>query len=329
MSHFGKLLGLGLLGLLPLRSPAQPTSPPLPATAQGDNIPYPKGYIVKPLGEGLYYVGDGIYNAMFLVYDRGVVAVDAPPSLGANYLAAIREVTALPVTHVVYSHSHTDHIGSASLFPKSAQYIAQDETGAILRRRRDPRRPVPTVTFAKSYTLKVGSQTLQLDYRGPNHEAGNIFIYAPRQKALMIVDIVYPGWVAFKNLGISHDVQSYIEAHDDILTYDFTTLVPGHVNRTGTRQDVLVAKQFLRDLHANAVASFQAISFAESAQQTGTEDKWKLYDTYFRKVVDETAHRTRAQWAGKLGSLDTYLTDNAWIMCETVNVELPPGYTFK
>src|SRR5262249_6640391 len=143
-----------------------------------------KGYEVTEIRDRLFYLSDGAYNTMFLVSSEGVIVVDPLPTLGVKYLQAIVEVTDKPVTHIVYSHEHTDHIGAASLFPKNAVIIAHRETAELLRRRNDPRRPVPTVTFDKNYTLKVGDQTLELYYRGVNHEAGNIFIYAPRQKAL-------------------------------------------------------------------------------------------------------------------------------------------------
>jgi glyoxylase-like metal-dependent hydrolase (beta-lactamase superfamily II) len=129
-------------------------------------IPPEKGYFVHEIRGGLYWVTDGLYNTMFLVSSNGVIAVDPLPSLGPRYLKAIAEVTVKPVTHVIYSHEHTDHIGAASLFPKGAVYIAQQETAAILARRRDPRRPVPTVTFDTRYTLTVGDQTLVLEYQG-------------------------------------------------------------------------------------------------------------------------------------------------------------------
>jgi glyoxylase-like metal-dependent hydrolase (beta-lactamase superfamily II) len=47
-----------------------------------------------------------------------------PPTMGKNYLKAITEVTDKPVTHVIYSHYHLDHIGAAGMFPKNATFIA-------------------------------------------------------------------------------------------------------------------------------------------------------------------------------------------------------------
>ena len=94
----------------------------------------PKGYFVEEIRDGLYWVTEGAYNTIFLVTDEGVVAVDAPPSIGKNYLKAISEVTDKPITHLIYSHDHIDHNGTAGMFPKNAVIIAQEETTAELQR---------------------------------------------------------------------------------------------------------------------------------------------------------------------------------------------------
>jgi hypothetical protein len=75
----------------------------IPEAAKGPPIPA-KGYLVQEIRDHLYWVTDGSYNTMFLVTDKGVVAVDAPPSIGKNYLKTIAEVTDKPVRYVIYSH---------------------------------------------------------------------------------------------------------------------------------------------------------------------------------------------------------------------------------
>jgi hypothetical protein len=64
---------------------------------------------------------------------------------------------------------------------------------------------------------------LILDYKGVNHERGNIFIYAPTQRVLMLVDAVFPGWVPFRDLAIAEDVPGFIKAHEQALSYPFDT----------------------------------------------------------------------------------------------------------
>ena len=90
---------------------------------KGPAIP-PKGYLVQEIRDHLYWVTDGSYNTIFLVTEKGVVAVDALPSIGKNYLKAIAEVTNKPIAYVIYSHAHLDHIGAPGIFPKNATYIS-------------------------------------------------------------------------------------------------------------------------------------------------------------------------------------------------------------
>ena len=66
---------------------------------------------MRRIGKELYWITDGAYGTMFLVGQEGVIACDAPPTLGD--LEGIRGVTDKPVTHLVYSHEHWDHIGGS------------------------------------------------------------------------------------------------------------------------------------------------------------------------------------------------------------------------
>src|SRR5688572_29536877 len=83
---------------------------PVPASAKGPPIDPAIGYRLEELGKGLYMITDNAYQSMFMVYDTGVVVVDAPPSYAAHLPKGIAEVTDKPITHLIYSHSHADHI---------------------------------------------------------------------------------------------------------------------------------------------------------------------------------------------------------------------------
>jgi glyoxylase-like metal-dependent hydrolase (beta-lactamase superfamily II) len=291
----------------------------------------PKGYLVQEIRDRLYWVSDGTYNAMFLVTSDGVMAIDAPPTLGPNYLKAIAEVTSQPISYLIYSHEHADHIGAAYLFPKGVRIVAQKETAEILALRKDPRRPVPTITFTATYTLKLGGQTLVLDYPGINHERGNIFIYAPKQKTLMLVDVVYPGYMPYKNLGIAEDIPGYMEVQKRALAYDFLTLVGGHVTRLGDRSDVELSVEFASDLYKTAVSVLNSLSLPDFAKTNAAraKDKWDLHNEYERAVVDLCYSELLPRWQDRLADSPTYLRDNCWAMMESAIVTLPPNNSLK
>src|SRR3712207_8781371 len=64
---------------------------------------------------------------------------------------------------------------------------------------------------------------------------GNIFIHVPRQRVLMLVDVIFPGWVPFSHLALSMNVPGFIKAHEQALSYEFedrksTRLNSSHAN---------------------------------------------------------------------------------------------------
>ena len=284
-----------------------------------------KGYRVQEIRGGLYWVTDGAYNTMFLVTDEGVIAVDALPTLGDRQIAAIREVTNKPIRYLIYSHEHTDHIGAASLFPASTKIIAQEETARILQRRKDPRRPAPVITFRENFTLRLGGQALDLVYPGPNHETGNIIIWAPGQKTLMLVDVIYPGYMPYKNLGIVEDVPGYIDVHKAVLAYDFDTFVGGHVGRLGTRTDVESSLEFVNQLYSISAGALGRTPFPAFLEAHPGPDKWDLHNEYEKALAQECAAELGPSWEKRFSDTRTYLKDNCWAMIEAITVQTPPA----
>jgi len=50
--------------------------------------------------------------------------------------------------------------------------VPEASADSLLARDNDPRRPLPTVTFADTYTLKVISEMQELSYHGNGDEPG-------------------------------------------------------------------------------------------------------------------------------------------------------------
>jgi glyoxylase-like metal-dependent hydrolase (beta-lactamase superfamily II) len=301
----------------------------IPVAAKGPAIPS-KGYLVEEIRDGLYWVTEGAYNTIFLVTDEGVVAVDAPPTIGTNYLKAISEVTDKPITHVIYSHAHIDHIGAAGMFPKNAVIIAQEETAAELQRAKTISTnasmvlPIPTETFSNNYTLQIGNQTLQLDYYGNNHSPGNIFIYAPKQKVLMLVDVVFPGWAPFPYLATAKDVAGFIKSHDIALNnYDFNTFVGGHLTRLGTINDVIVQREFVSDLERAAAQANQQVSFGKIAKQLGGGQQPFIFSLAKRAdaVSENCANNMLPKWENRLGGAQQFMSAHCYTMAQAGRID--------
>jgi glyoxylase-like metal-dependent hydrolase (beta-lactamase superfamily II) len=302
---------------------------PLPPTAFGPPIPA-EGYLVEEIAGGLYWVTEGSYIALFMETRQGVVVIDAPPTLATALPAAIRAVTRAPVSHVIYSHTHGDHVGVAgTLFP-DATFIGHEDTAATLARRDDPtRRPVPDRTFRDFLRLNFGGQRLELHYPGPNHEAGNIFVWAPAQRTLMWVDVVFPGWVPFKSLALAQDVPGVVAGHDRALAFPFDTFVGGHLTRLGTREDVEVGRDYVADVRSATATALTEVSFFDVVGDIGFLDpddpsflnQWELFDTYLDAVAAFAEEIVLDTWLGVLGGADIFTFSHCSAMANSLRLD--------
>jgi glyoxylase-like metal-dependent hydrolase (beta-lactamase superfamily II) len=291
---------------------------PVPESSVGPTIPE-RGYFVGEAGDRFYFISDGTYQCAFVVTGQGVIAIDAPPSIGRHVTEAIRSVTDEPITHVVYTHSHGDHIGTVDQFPDSAVRIGHAETKRWLDRLGDRRRKPPEITFDETYRLEVGDRVLQLDYRGGNHALGNIFIHAPEQRVLMIMDVFYPGWVPFSNLAQCRDVPGFIDHHDYALEYDFDALIGGHLTRLGTREDVVMQREYIHDLKDFLQKVLDEVDLSPSWELRG--NPYAMLGSYFNKIASAAAEEILAKWRGRLGGVDVMALNHATTMLTSLRVD--------
>ena len=296
-----------------------PNYAPIPKRALGPPV-NADGYFAGQIKDDLYWVTDSFYTVMFLTTKDGVVLVDAPPTIGHNLLRAIGAVTQAngrpsKVTHLVYSHSHSDHIGASVLFGPDVVRIGHRECRTLLLRDNDPNRPPPEVTFEDHYTLTVGGQTLELAYHGPNHTPDTIFIWAPEHQTLMLVDVIFPRWVPWKQLAVSQDIPDWIKAQDVALSYPWQTLVAGHLGRLGTRADAELQIAYVDDLLAGARATIASLNPAPLFKKYG-DNAWAIFKVYLDEASAQIAAVVTAKYLGKLAAADVFTLGNAFAVFE-------------
>ena len=290
------------------------------------------GHYVGEIADGIYWVTDGVYQAMFLTTGEGVIVVDAPPSI-PDIAGAIASVTDEPITHVIYSHSHADHIAGAGKYPADATYIAHADTAAQLEKALATNEawgafvgggavPLPTVTFDDAYTLEVGDKTLELST--PTvvaHEPGNIFIYAAEQNVLAVIDLVFPGWSPFKDLAQAEDVVGYLAAQDEILAFGADTIVTGHMGRLGTKADVELNKGYMADIQAAAMAALQSVALDPIVAETGFANPWLLFDSYLDELTSACEAQVVPKWTDRLAGADVFTADHCYRIIESLRID--------
>ncbi|MGE0099503.1 MAG: MBL fold metallo-hydrolase [Hydrogenophaga sp.] len=302
---------------------------PLALLAQGIAEPPMK---VEQVGPHSYYVQgltqlgstknqNFISNAGFVITPAGVVVVDAlgSPRLAERLTQAIRQLTDRPVTHVILTHYHADHIyglqhfkqqGAQVIAHGAAQEYMQSETARLrLEASRTDLAPwineqtrlVAADTWIDSATtLKVGGMVFELDRVGPSHTPEDITVYVPSEKVLFAGDLFFNGRLPF--VGKANSSQ-WIRSLDRLLAYDTHAVVPGHgPASTDPKKDIGMTRDYLRHLRQSmgkAVEEF--VPFDEAYASTdwrafegmpmfGPANRMNAYNTYLL-IEEETLEK--------------------------------------
>ncbi len=273
-----------------------------------------KGYHVGSYGDGAYWITDGLYNSAFVVTNDGVIVIDAPASYASKLPEAIKEITDKPVKYFIYSHHHKDHTGGSSVFGNEVIRVSHELTAQELRRKNDPNRPIPSVTFKDKHTIELGGQRIELSYPGLQHSPGNIFIYLPKQKVVMLIDVLYPGWVPFKDFAVAASVSGYFEAFEQAKEFNFKYFQGGHVGRPGTRDDFDNTYQYITDIQINAKKAIQITNppLSFTMQNNPIKEVYVPFNTYLEAASELCAQITLQKWRGILNAGDLYTKGHCW-----------------
>tara|TARA_R110002096_G_scaffold90936_2_gene205932 strand:+ start:1675 stop:2670 length:996 start_codon:yes stop_codon:yes gene_type:complete len=276
-------------------------------------VSYEKGYAIEEVKPNIYVLTDGIWQSAAIVTSEGVVLIDAPESFGNNIQKAVAEVTNKPITTLVYTHGHSDHIGGSQHLKNinNLEIIALNDVTDFIREQKDARRLVPTLSFNGAYVLKKGDKEIFLSNHMNYHSnEGDLFVSVPQDKFLLVIDVLAPGYVPFKNLDLSNNVHQYLKVFDQILAYDFDVFVGGHLTSIGTKDDVLQTKAYVKDLYETVKRVHSNTNMmqvmASAAEKIGWNNKYLLFDVFLNKVIDDSYTEIESRWSNKLAGVDVF-----------------------
>lgn len=271
-----------------------------------------KGYLVEELKPNIYMITEGAYESVFVTTGKGVVLFDAPPSFAQHISAAVAETSAEPITMLVYSHMHVDHIGGAGLIlqqhPKM-EILAEQGTAEFLQEMHDPHRPVPTRTFRNHYTLPLGSLTANMTLGHWHCPEGDLLISIPDQKFLIAIDAFSSGATPFMDLDLTMNMHEYLKFFDQLAAMDFDVMVPGHHNTPATKQDLEIAKSYVTDVYNTVTRTLgeDHRTLKESAiQKYGPANGWAIASVIINSEVNECAEEIKSRWIKRLEGVDIW-----------------------
>jgi len=276
-----------------------------------------KGVETRKVADGVYVVTDGVWQSAFVVTEAGVVVLDAPETYAAKIPAEIAAVTDLPITKLIYTHAHKDHIGGSAAFAGVADLdiIALSGVAEFLAEKNDPNRMQPTMAFEDVLVLAEGGVRIELREAHYHSDEGDVIVYVPTSRFLMAIDTVAPGYVPFMGFDITSNFHEYLHVFDTLLEYEFDVFVGGHLTRPGNRADVELTREFTRDVYetvkrVHGETDLMGV-FVETAEQIGGFDnKYLLFDRFLDVVTERATAEIEQRWMYRLAGVDVFAEDH-------------------
>lgn len=296
------------------------------------------------VGPGLYaFTAQGDPNSGIIVGDDGCIVIDAQatPAMAGLVIGRVRQVTDLPIKHVVLSHYHAVRVLGASAYG-AEQVIASDLTHRLILERgqedwdseygRFPRLfqdagsipglTWPTMTFESEMSLFLGRREVKLIHLGAGHTAGDIVAWVPDAGVMFSGDLVEYRSACY--CGDAH-LRDWPLTLDAIRDFDPKALVPGRgdaLQGTATvREAIALTRDFITTLYGVAelsVARDLSLKDTFAAARDVMDPKFSDYAIYqhcqpfnVSRAYDEasgidhpviwTAERDRQMWAALQG----------------------------
>jgi len=152
------------------------------------------------LGVYRLFVDPGVATVLFTGPD-GALLIDAAYSQTTAQLeAAIKAITPYPVTYLINTHHHADHTGGNTRFGEEAtiiahqfvrDFVSSDQVQGTRQIVALPKAAWPRITFSERMHLEFNKQTLQLLHLPGGHTAGDVIVYLPVSKVLVLGDLLF------------------------------------------------------------------------------------------------------------------------------------------
>jgi glyoxylase-like metal-dependent hydrolase (beta-lactamase superfamily II) len=254
-----------------------------------------------------------ISNAGIVVTPTGVVLIDAlgSPALAKRLVAEIKKITPLPITDVLVTHYHADHIYGLQVFKdlgarlfahRAALVYLNSETAQLrLDASRDQLFPwidehtrlvAPDAWIDADQDLLLGGLLFQARIVGPAHTPEDLAFYLPSEKVLFAGDLVFRNRIPFVGQA---DSRHWITALDQLLSFDTRVIVPGHGPASSdARHDMQQTREYLMYLRAAMGRAAEAMEPFEDAYKN---TDWSRFEhlPLFRSANRMNAYNTYLQ----------------------------------
>ncbi len=273
----GMLLALGALATIKAQPPAANTAKTIEVEKVKDNL-----WVLR--GKDSAGVDGGGNTAVFATAN-GVTVVDAKnPGWGKPILDKIKELTPKPVTVLINTHTHGDHVSGNVDFPAAVDIVVQENTKTNMEKmpifKEHNGAGMAKRTFKDKMTIGNGADQVDLYYFGRGHTNGDAWVVFPAHRIVHAGDIFARKGVPLIDEGNGGSMmeisQTLMKAHDGIKNVD--TIINGHTPAQTTWADLKEYSEFNKDLVTWMQAELKAGKTPEqAAAEFKIPEKYKGY----------------------------------------------------
>lgn len=281
------LAAIVILGTISIVAHARQAMPqgPTPTSLKAATIEKVRDNLYVITGSGLSSIEafSGGNTAVF-VTDKGVILVDTKlPGWGQPILDRIKTVTDKPVTTIINTHTHGDHVGSNDFFGASVETIVHENTRTNMTRMDEFKgakaKFVPKRTYKDKLTLGSGRDQVDLHYLGVGHTNGDTFVVFPALRVMHTGDMF--AWKALPYIDTSNggSVVGHAETLGRVVSTikNVDTIITGHTPVL-TWNELREYVDFNRDFVSWAREQIKAgKSVGEAASEYRVPAKYKGY----------------------------------------------------
>ena len=220
---------------------------------------------VDKVKDRLWVLKGGGGNTAVFDTANGLVVVDAKnPGWGQPILDKIKTLSSKPVTMLINTHTHGDHVSGNVEFPATVEVITQANTKVNMEKmpifKEHNGVGLPKRTFKDKMSVGKGADRIDLYYFGPGHTNGDAIVVFPALRTAHTGDLFASKGLPLVDAANGGSVTRYVDtltkAHNGIKNVD--TIVNGHSNTTTTWSDLQTFADFNREWTAWAQAGLKA-----------------------------------------------------------------------
>ena len=250
---------------------------------------------VEKVKDNLFVVrgGDSGGNVAVFVTAQGVTLVDSKnPGWGQPLLDKVKTLTEKPVTRVINTHLHYDHVSGNVAMPAATEIVAHAYTAKNIATpgpiadsttppqnvfTENPGKGIPKRTFTDTLTIGSGADRIDLYHFGPAHTGGDAFVAFPAHRIMHVGDTYPRNALPIMDRGNGgsgvHYANTIRQAVKGVPNID--SIINGHTPANTTPADMLRFADFVSEFVAYAQAGKKA---GKSVEQVAKE--WKTPATY-------------------------------------------------